>query len=944
MADKANLKATVAENRKRRMAEGGEVDRAPAATEEEMQSPMPMMGAQTSVNVLNPSGDLVSLPQEQVSDALQNGYQQASPEDVNSYVKEQKYGTPGQQVITGLEGAASGIAGPFAPAIEKGFGVNPEDIKGREEVNPWIHGVSQAVGLVGGAATGVGEGAVLEGVGQGVRAALPAGKATFLGQIGPEAVKSAFEGALFQAGEDVARKVKEDPEMGAGAAMMDIGLAGVMGGVFGGPIGALLQKAKYAGMNLPEHAAPAFVSELDRPALEAGDLAMSVKHSNNLKPEFKENVLNAVLDRSEKAEAPAIRAAAERLGAPVLEGMVSDNEWVQKGENALINGAPTYSGIKRKALYDEAYGKAAGAVEEALGDPSRYTKAELGNVMKESISSQLREQNEPIAQLYNIIKESHSAIPLSERSAPAIARNIGKIQELRLSPSSPEGALAARVIKEIENLKTVDDVKVYKSILNRSIGPTASSGEKRMVGILSDKLTDLEENSIERFARANMKTPEAYSKVMGLIGQRKAANAKYAELIGKVKTLSEQLGKGRVYGIQDALHFINEKLSPEEVVQRLGTTKDSEFRKFFAKEFSEQHELMKEYQKGALRDESSKAGELSHKILFNKVNKLEPEIQKSIFNPGELQKLQDAEQYIRSFPKDFNPSGTSHMSAFREFFTHPTGAAMANARDFAIDKFVKNVAQSPEIKQAVSLAEATAKGERLANKSVKALFDKASQIPAGALAPIAARTKLDKLVTMYAQNPDKMFNSGDNNPVPAYAQAFSAASARAVQYLNSVKPNTDQQSPLDAKRKPSPAEQAAYNRALDIAQQPLVVLDKMKRGTMTVQDLATLKAVHPDVYKNLQQKLMTSVMDQVHKGQLIPYSMRQQLSLFLGQPLDSTMTPQGILNAQVQFIKNSAPAQGQAPKKSTEKLNGLAKSAMTGVQSREAARAGQQKD
>lgn len=899
-------------------------------------------GALQGTNTALPPPDLI--PHDKfVPDTAASNTPGAPPELIphDQFVAdEDKYGTLGQQAKAGLEGLAQGVAGPLATAAEVGMGVKPEDIRGREEANPWTHGIAQGVGLVGSSALGVGEGAILEGAGQAAKGLIGATKGGFLNQVGPEAIKAAFEGALFQGGEELSKKFKEDPEQSAGSAMLDIGLSSVMSGVFGGTVGALLNKSKVA-EGLAKTAEPAFVSELDRPALEAGDFAASIKHADNLKPEARSKILGNLLDNTEKSEAPEIKAAAKRLGAPVLEGMVSNNEWIQKGEDALINGAPTYSGIKRAQLYNDAYNKASGAVEEALGDPSRYTKAELGDIMKTSLSEQLRAQNEPIAQMYNMLKETHEAIPLSEKSAPAIARNLEKLQEFKLSPSSPEGQLVKRVMAEIGNLQTVDDVKTYKSILNRSLSPTASSGEKRMAAILSDKLTDLEESSIERFAKNEMKTPEAYKRVMGLIDQRQAANAQYKELITKIKTLSEQLGKGRVYGIQDALHFINEKLTPEEVVQRLGTTKDSAFRKFFEKEFPEQHGLMQEYQKGALRAQASKSGELSHKVLFNNVNKMEPEIQKSIFAPAELQKIKDAETYIRSFPKNFNPGGTSGMSAFREFFSHPMGAAAANARDFAIEKFIKNVASSPEVENAVSLAQSAIKGEKMANRAVKSIFSHVSEIPLGALPTISARTKLDKIVTMYAANPDKMLNTGDNNPVPQYAESFSAASARAVQYLNSVKPNTEKQSPLDSKRKPSPAEQASYDRALDIAQNPLSIVDKMRQGTMTTQDINTLKAIHPGVYKSLQEKMMASVMDQSTKGKTIPYATRLQLSQFLGQPLDSTMTPKSILSAQAKPIQQS---QQPPPQSSTAKLSGIPKSSMTSSQKRESVRAGQQKD
>lgn len=913
---------------RRGYAEGGEV--APDA------SPTP----DANVNVFNPEGTLVSIPQGHVQEATQDlGYRIAAPEEVHAYSQEQKYGTLGQQAKAGLEGLAQGVAGPLAPAAEKLFGVKPEDIRGREEVNPVTHGAGQLAGLAGSAAVGFGEGAVLEGAGQAIRSALPAGKATFVSQVGPEAVKSAFEMGLFQGSEELSKKFKEDPNQTAESAMHDIGLATVIGGVFGGPIGAALQKAKYAGLDLPEVAEPQFVSQLDRDALEAGHLETSIRHADNLPESDKEGMLAGLLDRSEKTEAPEVRAAAERLGIDPLEGMLSANKWVQKAEDSLINGAPTYSGVRRAKLYNEVYGKASNAAEEALGDASRYTKAELGDIMKKSISEQIEEQNAPIKAMYEELKASKEILPLRGDIKKELGKSISELQELRVSPGSPEGALASRIIKESQNYRTVDDLQLAKSMLNRSVSPTASTGEKRMAAILSDKLTAMEEKSVERHATEMMaENPEVADKLQGLIGQRKEAAAKYKEFINKVKTLSEQLGKGRVYGMQDALNFINDRLTPEEIVQRLGSTKDSGFRKFFAKEYPEQHSLMQEYQKGALREKASATGTLSPKVLFNNINKLEPEIQNSIFTKGELQKIKDAETVIRSIPKDFNPSGTSHAIAMRDFFVHPKGAIASNLRDFAMEKFIKGVASSPDVAKAVKLAQATIAGDKLASKAIQAVFNKGA-MPLAAIPVIANREKLARMVDHYSANPDKMFNNGDNNPVPEYAQAFATTSARAVQYLASIRPNTEPQAPLDPKREATSFEKAKYNNALDIAQQPLSVLDKIQKGTLTPQDINTLQIIYPSTYNALREKIMASVVSSVDKGTLIPYSTRLQLSSFLGQPLDSSMTPASILTVQGTRTPSSSSPAPQLPSTKTAgvaKLSGLAKASQTPLQARQA--------
>lgn len=857
-----------------------------------------------------------------------------------------QYGTTGQQAIAGLEGVAKGVAGPVASFTEKMLGVPGKDILGREEANPITHGVAEGVGLAaptlltGGAsaearaglegASAAGEalqtgarmtqGHVIGEAGNAVARGLGLGGqgASYISQVGEHAVSGAFQGALLQGSEEASKAITGDPDQGPESALAHIGLSAVLGGVFGGAAGALLSPFKNPG---------AFVSEIDQGAMEAGDFKKTIEHSDLLKDSEKEGILNGL--REQKPEAPQIRAAAEALGAPVMEGMTSDSKLVQKAEDSLINGAPTYSGIKRQKLYQEGFDKAEAAVDNALGEGSVYSKAELGNIMKQTLSAELKEQNAPIAAMYDALKANHEFIPLNVDGAKALTSELESIKELRLSPSSPEGQMARRVIKEVENLKTVDDIKTYKSILNRSISPTAPSGEKRMVSIISDKLTSLEEGSVEAFAKKNATTPEAQQAVMQLVEQRKVANKAYAGLMKKVNTLAEQLGKGKVYGIQDALHFINDRLTPEEVTQRLFSKNNSEFLKFFKQNYPDQMQLMQQYQKGALREAASATGKLSPKILFNKINKLEPEIQKSIFSGDELQTLQHAETYLRSFPKDFNPSGTSHMSAMRGFFEHPTGAVVANARDFAIEKFIKLASKTPEASNAISLAKSTVSGWKLASNATKALFDAGkSELPVAITAEISGKEKLKKLVNKYAQNPEQLMDINANNPVPQYASGFAAAATRALSYLATQKPPEGvRRSPLDTAQPPTPTQKAAYERALDIAEQPLVVFKHMKQGTLIPQDVIALKTMYPALYRQLNQKMQSEMINAVHKNTIVPYRTRLGLSMFMASPIDSTMTPMAIQAAQGQPAAPSQQAQGgqSAPSKGPHSMAALNK-------------------
>lgn len=863
--------------------------------------------ASSKVDVLSPDGELGSIPAEDAPEAFKQGFKYATPQ----LAKEAEYGTGWQQALAAVEGAARGISFGASSGLETLLGVDPKGILARQEVNPIAAAGGEMAGLVGSAFIPVvGEANILAKGGQMAARGLGLGAkgAGVVSQVAAATVRGAFEGALFQGGEEVHKAFTQDPNQTAETAIAHMGLGAVLGGVFGGTVGAAAEAGKKA-LGAAGDAYSRFISQVDRPKLEAGDFVTAVEHH----PEFAgkaQEMINDVMKglKEKKPDAAEIEAAAKRLGAPVLEGMVSGSKLVQKAEDSLINGVPTYSGVRRAKLYNEVYSKGLEAIDSAVGPESaQYSKAELGNIFKGSIKAQLEEQAKPISALYDEIRQTTELIPLAEKSAEAVAKNLSKIQEFRVAPSSAEGKMVRRVMNEVRRLKTVDDVKVYKSTL--SVSPTASSGEKRMAGLLRDALTELEDNSIEKFARQ-----EAFKgnpQIAGLIEAKEAANKAYKPFIRDVGTLMERLGKGKVYGIQDALHFM-ENLTPEEVVQKLFSKKDSEFLSWFGNKFPAQMQMLRDYQIRELRDVASKTGTLSPKVLFNNINKLEPEIQKALFNKQQLQSLSDAETVIRSIPANFNPSGTANMDAFRQFFEHPTGALVANARDVGIEKFIQAVGQSPEVSNARKLADITVKGWNATTNAVKSVFDKGKEIPTAALPALAAREKLAKLVEEHLKSPEKLFEIGANNPLAEYASSFSQASARALQYLSSQRPNTQPGMPFDSKIQPNDIQKAAYNRALTVAQQPMAVLGYLKEGTLTPQDVIALKTMYPGYYETVIAKVGEQVMKISTRGEPVPYQIRLGLSLLMGQPLDSTMTPGAIQAAQGAHMMN-ATKQQQAP-------------------------------
>lgn len=870
---------------------------------------LPQISEET-VNVVEPfSNKLVGIPKSQLQDALDDDYRLATPEDISKFKREEKYGSDSQAWITAAEGAAQAATFGLSTGFEtKVLGVDPEDIRAREEINPVAHGVGTAAGLVGSAFVPGGAASVMGKVGQvGAKVIGATGGATVASKIAEGAARGAFEMGLYQGGEEVAKLFKEDPEQSAATAVANIGISSVLGGLGGGALSAL-------GAGVEKVIPKSWVSEVERPALEAGEFQAAVKHADNITPVEKENIIGNLMKRKENAK--EIEEAAKAIGATPLEGMVLDHKIIHKAEDALLNGPPTVSSLARQKLYNDVYQKAELATAETLGAESQYSKAELGNIIKENLTKKIDEQAAPIEAAYNALKQKHQLIPIRDNPSEFMELAANSIPEFRRGSKDSSMKLLRDSLEEVKNLKTVDDLRAYKTELKGRLGHAATPNERRMMAQVRDVINDLEEKSIIQFAEKSAVSFEEKQALKSLLDQKKEADKLYKPFIEKVSTLSEGLGKGRITGKQDALDFINEHLTVEKIVEKLSTKKDSAFREFLSKEFPAEAQTIALYQKNLMREAATKDGVLNVNKIIKDFNKLEPEIQNQIFTKEEIIKLNQIKTVMESMPKSFNPSGTSHTSAMREFFEHPTGAMVANARDFAIEKFIKGVGDNAEMTIAKRLAQAAVKGEELLKKGTKAVFSRKNELPV-IIAPVLSpqkREKVKKQVDEVSMNPEKILDRNSSPAIPKeYAQAFGQMSANAVSYLVSLKPNTDKMGPLDPPRVPSKDEEEKYNRAIDIAESPMIVLGRIKDGTLIPEDVKTLQTIYPKLYNRMAMQLTDQMTDALSQGDTIPYKTRITLSMFLAQPLDSTMRPESIQAMQPMANQAQGPQQAQPP-------------------------------
>lgn len=182
--------------------------------------------------------------------------------------------------------------------------------------------------------------------------------------------------------------------------------------------------------------------------------------------------------------------------------------------------------------------------------------------------------------------------------------------------------------------------------------------------------------------------------------------------------------------------------------------------------------------------------------------------------------------------------------------------------------------------------------------------------------------------------------SNDDNKVstlyPSQNLLLNETKGRMSQYLASQKPQ-EYTPKLAFDPEPDQREQEkSYHKAKEIAVHPLSILHKIQQGTIEPIHVKHFSQMYPDLNDSLQKKLTEKITEAQLKGEKPSYTTRQGLSMLLGTPLSSEMTPASIQAAQAVFQQQSqpqpsAPAKGKS-KKGTSSLSKSDQSFLTSNQ------------
>lgn len=879
--------------------------------------------------LIDANGQVVAAKPEETDELRATGYVPAGAQQIEDFKREQafhaKYGTTGQQIKTGAEGAAQALTLGTSTFLEKHLlGVNPEDIKGRQEENPGSHtigtGLSVAVPLLlsGGAAAPLeagaagAEGAVAAGTegasalsrvagytapglisklgeatSEGVSGLLGEGGNSLAGRLAAKAVEagagSGIEGTAYGLGQVVHEKSLGDPNLTASRAIEEIGLSGLLGFGIGGATGAL-------GQLVGEAASSKLGAKLD-------DWANTFEGNQNIKtaagPGKGQSALKWLYKKMSPGEASKLGQEAGDLG--LIGGMDSPSSVFEKSNAMMDDVGPRLSGGLREVdalptakpidvsdVVDRMRKEVLAPID---GDPAQEAAARVVRKYIDGYQDSLESVESKASRASEV--DAHMA-SLEEKAQGRIAKGLSRGE----SPAEEyTGSPATTTLTDLHQART----SLGKSIYGLNGDMTVSTAQKEALQDLRSIISDEIEKGIGKSGAdtAGWRALNRQYSVAASINHIAEKGTASAGLSGIPLSAILTSGAGLVHG------------GPLGAAALGGAT-------MLAKRFGPQ----------AL---AAGARAVRHLVDDGAAE-------------GLASRTADAIAEARQAGQEVG--GATRAASVWGHITDKLGEPLGGpTKDFLRDSAQEHLAhqeQGTPVETVAALSQLERANQRVGNRindSVSALVRGAPRVARGeAIAgvsgaftrpPTEAHSSFAKKadrIRQLAANPQMMMEHLDRaasdvrEHAPDTAAALQVGMSRCVAVLNQSLPPQPPHAPLEKPFTPSPDQVAKFQRCYEAVAKPTSILKQAAAGTLTPDSVAAAQAAHPQAFAAMQTALLAKLSS--HRAP-VPYAQRQMISLIMGRDMDGTSTPAMIQASQAAF--STPPEQSQSGIKPTSK-------------------------
>lgn len=920
-----------------------------------------MADNQDVVNLINPSGSLVGLPAQSAREAMSNGYKLASPEEVNQHFERQDYTSGINPALAAVAGfLRGGTLGLSDLGLTKTGLVKSETLKKLEDYNPAesISGEGLAIGtslLIPGegeaaAASGAARAAArtagkallgpLEGVSaagraitKGVQAALPEASGP-IGRIASSGlahgIAGSAEGAAFGLGRAISEHSMGDPDALGEKMMSHIGFSAMIGGGIGGAIGATagLGKEAYGSLrrSFPEVPSPSEVLASKGistdPEFDVGSLG-DITGMADKTPAERESFLKGLKKRSPNAN--DVEAVAQKRGLPVLEEMLTTDEPLLKTAEALRD-SNTPIGHARVRELQKGWDYWRDELGNMLPEASGQSQKEMGDSIATRLADRFSEEQSDFTSRFNKRNGLQEDIPIADKMRYGLMENGEKaINDAKWKVGSEPQIEANKAINTIIAANDGAELAQQISLINEQAGALFRAG-KSQAGSMVNEIKNLAKKMLQDEIVNHAANPEE------MIAEYNKLNSDYAAFSKQRQEALRGLGIAegkKTYQVKDIL--LN-KMNPQTLVKKLFNNNNVRVAEFFNKYAPEIMADVKSYQLGELKEAAldSQNKIFNPKNLIKEVDGMEKELKNILFTPDQQMALKEGSVYLNSFPKKFNGSGTASAinymgmgKLFNIFNTGDMGAAWANlAKDvYSSAKLRAAGLKTEDLAHANWLAKSIEKTNQKIVSGAKSVFKAAEkgEMPAvGFAAEKSADKMIDhenqrKLISQINElqsNPEKFIEQLNKSTAPIFKIAPGTASAaqqstvRAVKYLAASAPQLKSPYPLGEDFTISKADLHVFAERVYTVNNPTVIMDELRAGTIVPAHLEAVATVYPKLYQEMQQSVLTQLNNAVSKKKDIPYKTRNMLSMFLGKDLDASITPQSVLANQASLAQS----------------------------------------
>jgi hypothetical protein len=912
------------------------------------------------VNVINPAGETVSLPSEELKDALNNGYQYetAFGGAVREKASESK-GFSGAIQTFAAQAADEALMGIPEMGYDK-LG-DPFKVAVKNQIKK-DHAVSNTLGgLAGFGASLLYGGPIAKIANVADRSGLAAQQivARNLQKVGIErgsksiakdilartaanATKFGVEGVSVAApiaGAQVSleniQAVNEDRIADYDAAAESLLLGGGLGMAFGvvsGPTGALFSKLKGSVNKATKDIAQksGYLSESGvktAPNPETGLSRLDEVAANEGMDESVVDALRNEIGRLKK-DAPEILEASKRIGIDPTEGMLSDSIAVQRFESALQKKA-SFGGIEKAKQYNKMYGQIEDVTRRALGvEDFDMTRAQVGGQVKQSMRAQAQEAIDRQGAVFNELRLEYRQIPVDIKPLKSVSGNIRALAKKSFDPQSKSTLVNVAKFIDEGGVQNLDDVKNLTTNLYSLYSPNKERNQA--ITEIIKKLKNQEEKVIDRAIKTRIEaasvpgaqTMDDAVKLQGLYDDMQQANAKWAELAESLAESADDLSLGNIKGPRDFVDKLD-SLTNEQVVAKMIPKNDMMSLQRLQQKNPEQFKLVGNLTKARLLDQSRVNDQFSIRSFLRKYSDMEPEMRLALFGDDAVRILDDVRLVDRSVPRDINPSGTASA----------LGWTIGSLPDIVATGITEQI-QSFAIKKAMNVEGVLGVESRMGavSKSLDRISDwfrsgfKAASPTENAKKSLGAIVQLQgsddhgkhanfaqlqQRIGEISANPQASINEVSDklqylseSGAPRVAESLGKKMVNTVAYLEKVMPKGPTVTNPFNRRvyQPTDRELSAFERKLSVAIDPFVALDAFTDKTLTADHVESLAANYPKIYSAVRKRILDAASED-HGG--VPYSERLRLSLLLGIDIDQSTSPEFVLSFQDSFAASN---------------------------------------